>query len=152
LLLAWQDAVLGHPFWGAFMLPWSHGFWDRWGHRSAAASRVQGAYLAGWAGREGVARYRPMFARSSALRPLRRPAARARGLPRRLGGPRGRRALSDDVRALSRTGPAAPRGDLVARRAPASPDQPRDRRARAVLPAARAGGEPRRLGRAALLD
>src|SRR4030095_160068 len=68
--LDWEDAVLGHPFWGAFMLPWSHGFWDRWGHRSAAASRVQGAYLAGWAGREGVARYRTMFERSRALAPL----------------------------------------------------------------------------------
>jgi hypothetical protein len=70
VFLDWEDAVLGHPFWGAFMLPWSHGFWDRWGHRSAAASRVQAAYLAGWAGREDVARYRTMFESSRALAPL----------------------------------------------------------------------------------
>ena len=70
VFLDWEDAVLGHPFWGAFMLPWSHGFWDRWGHRSAAASRVRAGYLAGWAGGDGVARHRDAFAHSRVLAPL----------------------------------------------------------------------------------
>jgi hypothetical protein len=70
VFLDWEDAVLSHPFWGAFMLPWSHGFWDRWGHRSAAAVRVREAYLAGWAGRDGVERYREAFRLSRALAPL----------------------------------------------------------------------------------
>jgi hypothetical protein len=68
--LDWEDAVLGHPFWAVSMLPWSHGFWDRWGHRSAAAARVREAYLAGWAGREGAARYREAFELSHRLAPL----------------------------------------------------------------------------------
>jgi hypothetical protein len=70
VFLDWEDAVLGHPFWGAFMLPWSHGFWNRWGHRSAAAARVRAAYLAGWAGPDGVARYQHAFALSRGLAPL----------------------------------------------------------------------------------
>jgi hypothetical protein len=70
VFLDWEDAVLSHPFWGAFMLPWSHGFWDRWGHRSVAAERVREAYLAGWAGGDGVERYREAFALSRALAPL----------------------------------------------------------------------------------
>ena len=70
VFLDWEDAVLSHPFWGAFMLPWSHGFWDRWGHRSASASRVRAAYLDGWAGREDIAAYQDAFARSRVLAPL----------------------------------------------------------------------------------
>ena len=68
--LDWEDAVLSHPFWGAFMLPWSHGFWDRWGHRSAAATRVRAAYLAGWAGAEASARDRAAFALARRLAPV----------------------------------------------------------------------------------
>ena len=70
VFLDWEDAVLGHPFWGVFMLPWSHGFWDRWGHRSKAAARVREAYLAGWAGGEGAARYREAFELSGRLASL----------------------------------------------------------------------------------
>ena len=70
VFLDWEDAVLSHPFWGAFMLPWSQGFWDRWGHRGPAAERLREAYLAGWAGRDGVERYREAFALSRALAPL----------------------------------------------------------------------------------
>ena len=70
VFLDWEDAVVAHPFWGAFMLPWSHGFWDRWGHRSAAAARVRAAYLAGWAGAEEVQGYRDAFSRSRVLAPL----------------------------------------------------------------------------------
>ncbi len=70
VILDWEDAVLGHPFWAVFMLPWSQGFWERWGHRSAAAARLGDAYLAGWAGREGGDRYREAFRLSRALAPL----------------------------------------------------------------------------------
>ena len=70
VILDWEDAVIGHPFWAVFMLPWSHGFWERWGHRSAAAARLGDAYLAGWAGREGGDRYREAFRLSRALAPL----------------------------------------------------------------------------------
>ncbi len=70
IFLDWEDAVLAHPFWGAFMLPWSHGFWDRWGHRSAAASRVRAAYLEGWAGGVGIAPHHEAFEHSRVLAPL----------------------------------------------------------------------------------
>ncbi|HKZ08565.1 MAG TPA: aminoglycoside phosphotransferase family protein, partial [Methylomirabilota bacterium] len=70
VFLDWEDAVLSHPFWGAFMLPWSHGFWDRWGHRGAAAARVRAAYLEGWAGAKGTPRDEPAFALARRLAPL----------------------------------------------------------------------------------
>ena len=70
VFLDWEDAVLSHPFWGAFMLPWSWGFWNRWGHRSAAAASVRAAYLAGWTGRAGPERDRAAFALAGRLAPL----------------------------------------------------------------------------------
>jgi hypothetical protein len=70
VFLDWEDAVLAHPFWAVHMLPWSHGFWERWGHRSAAAERLRQAYLAGWAGRDGVERYQDAFRLSRGLAPL----------------------------------------------------------------------------------
>jgi hypothetical protein len=70
VILDWEDAVLAHPFWAVFMLPWSHGFWERWGHQGAAAARLGEAYLAGWAGRDGADRYRDAFRLSRALAPV----------------------------------------------------------------------------------
>jgi hypothetical protein len=52
------------------MLPWSHGFWERWGHQGAAAARLGEAYLAGCAGRDGADRYREAFRLSRALAPV----------------------------------------------------------------------------------
>ena len=68
--LDWEDATVSHPFWSAFMLPWSHGFHDRWGARGAAARRVREAYLAGWSGRDGAAQYREAFDLAQSLAPL----------------------------------------------------------------------------------
>lgn len=76
--LDWEDAVVSHPFWSVFMLPWSHGFHDRWGARGAAARRVKDAYLAGWSGREGSARYRRAFDLAQSLAPLHYAATWAR--------------------------------------------------------------------------
>ena len=76
--LDWEDATVSHPFWAAFMLPWSHGFHDRWGARGAAARRVRDAYLAGWSGRDGTARYREAFDLAQSLAPLHYAATWAR--------------------------------------------------------------------------
>ncbi len=76
--LDWEDATVSHPFWSVFMLPWSHGFHDRWGARGAAARRVRDAYLAGWSGREGTARYREAFDLAQSLAPLHYAATWAR--------------------------------------------------------------------------
>lgn len=76
--LDWEDATVSHPFWSVFMLPWSHGFHDRWGARGAAARRVKDAYLAGWSGREGTARYREAFDLAQSLAPLHYAATWAR--------------------------------------------------------------------------
>lgn len=76
--LDWEDAVVSHPFWSVFMLPWSHGFHDRWGARGAAARRVKDAYLTGWSGRDGPARYREAFALAQSLAPLHYAATWAR--------------------------------------------------------------------------
>jgi len=76
--LDWEDAAVSHPFWSVFMLPWSHGFHDRWGARGAAARRVKEAYLVGWSGREGTARYRAAFDLAQSLAPLHYAATWAR--------------------------------------------------------------------------
>ena len=65
-----EDAAVSHPFWSVFMLPWSHGFYDRWEPRGPAARRVKEAYLAGWSGPEGPERYRRAFALAQSLAPL----------------------------------------------------------------------------------
>lgn len=76
--LDWEDATVSHPFWSVFMLPWSDGFHDRWGARGTAARRVKDAYLEGWSGRDGSARYREAFALAQSLAPLHYAATWAR--------------------------------------------------------------------------
>jgi hypothetical protein len=76
--LDWEDSTVSLPYWSVFMLPWSHGFHDRWGARGAAARRIKEAYLAGWSGRDGPGRYREAFDLAQTLAPLHYAATWAR--------------------------------------------------------------------------